>query len=141
MKLSTRGQYAVIALVDIATQSSGAVVSLADIAQRQEISQRYLEQLFAKLRRHGLVQGVKGASGGYRITRNINDVTLLDIMKAVDEPIKTTRCDALDRGLCRPGGTTCQTHRIWMELGDTISGFLQTKTLADFLPPQSRPVS
>jgi Rrf2 family protein len=138
MKLSTRGQYAVMALVDMATHGNGAPIPLADISERQDISHRYLEQLFGKLRKHGLVEGVKGPSGGYKISRPASAISLLDVMQAVDEPIKTTRCDALDRGKCKPGGLTCQTHRIWMELGDNISDFLASRSLADVVGKTSR---
>ena len=92
MRLSTKGRYAVMAMVDLATQSDGRPVALADVAERQEISISYLEQLFGKLRRGGLVESVRGPGGGYMLSRTSDDTRVSDIIMAVDEPIKATRC-------------------------------------------------
>src|ERR1041385_5538205 len=92
MRLSTKGRYAVMAMADLAGHENGRAVSLADIALRQEISLSYLEQLFAKLRRHGLVKSVRGPGGGYRLSRPAEEVRVADIILAVDEPIRATRC-------------------------------------------------
>nr|WP_294556587.1 Rrf2 family transcriptional regulator [uncultured Rhodopila sp.] len=140
MQLSTRGRYAVMAMADLATrsavQSVAAAVSLADIAERQQLSQSYLEQLFGKLRRAGLVGSARGPGGGYRLARPAAEITIADIAAAVDEPTKATRCDA-GRGGCllssSPGIGTgqCQTHELWVELGRQIDLFLGGISLAD----------
>ena len=127
-----------MALAEIASAEATGPVKLTDIADRQGISYRYLEQLFGKLSRHGIVKGVKGPAGGYLLARKLSDISLLDIMEAVDEPIKTTRCDAQTVGFCQSNTHVCRTHRVWVELGATISHFLASKTLADFVDePQS----
>jgi Rrf2 family iron-sulfur cluster assembly transcriptional regulator len=140
MQLSTRGRYAVMAMADLATRSSArsvpAAVSLADIAERQQLSQSYLEQLFGKLRRAGLVGSARGPGGGYRLARPAAEIAIADIVAAVDEPTKATRCDA-GRGGCllssSPGigSGQCQTHELWVELGRQIDLFLGGVTLAD----------
>ena len=124
MQLSTRGRYAVMAMADLATrnrdQSAAMTVSLADIAERQQLSQSYLEQLFGKLRRAGLVGSARGPGGGYRLARPAGEIAIADIVAAVDEPTKATRCDA-GRGGCllspSPGigNGLCQTHELWVE--------------------------
>ena len=130
MKLSTRGRYAVMAMVDLASRGPGKPVALADIAARQEISLSYLEQLFARLRREGLVKSVRGPGGGYMLGRPANQMPIADIILAVDEPIKATRC--LDNG--SKGCTTqgrCLTHDLWEELGRQIHYFLSGVTVGD----------
>ena len=92
MRLSTKGRYAVTAMADLAAQEGGKPVALAEIARRQEISLSYLEQLFAKLRRQNLVRSVRGPGGGYRLGRPARDIRVADVILAVDEPIRTTRC-------------------------------------------------
>jgi len=129
-----------MAMVDLATRSSAqsvsAAISLADIAERQQLSQSYLEQLFGKLRRAGLVGSARGPGGGYRLARPPADIAIADIVAAVDEPTKATRCDA-GRGGCLlsspPGiGTVqCQTHELWVELGRQIDLFFAGVSLAD----------
>jgi Rrf2 family iron-sulfur cluster assembly transcriptional regulator len=140
MELSTKGRYAVMALVDLAAQTAagcaGALVCLADIADRQQLSQSYLEHLFAKMRRAGLVSSARGPGGGYRLTRPAQEIAIADIVAAVDEPIKATRCETGAGGcmmLTEPAlcGTKCQTHDLWVELGRQISLFLGGLTLAD----------
>src|SRR5262245_20000101 len=98
MKLSTKGRYAVMSMVDIGQQGSARPVSLAEISGRQDISQEYLEQLFLKLRKAGLVDSARGPGGGYRLSRDAEDIFVYDIIAAVDEPMKMTRCegDAVD---------------------------------------------
>jgi len=137
MKLSTRGQYAVAAMADLArfSQAQGASkpVSLRDIALRQGISLTYLEQLFGKLRRHGLVFGQRGPGGGYRLAAAPAQTRVLDIMFAVDEPIKTTRCDGdRDHG-CARDHARCLTHDLWSELGHMIEMFLGSVSLDDVI--------
>src|SRR3954468_10683368 len=140
MQLSTKGRYAVMAMVDLATQQSldrpGALICLADIAARQQLSQSYLEQLFAKLRRAGLVNSARGPGGGYCLARSAAAIAIADIVAAVDEPIRATRCE-IGSGGCMVAaepsgcGEKCQTHDLWFELGRQIALFLGGLTLAD----------
>ncbi|MGF7160187.1 Rrf2 family iron-sulfur cluster assembly transcriptional regulator [Rhodoligotrophos appendicifer] len=132
MKLSTRGRYGVMAMADIATHSHGAAVTLAEIADRQGISQAYLEQLFVKLRRGGLVDSARGPGGGYRLARTADDIRVADIIIAVDEPLKVTRCESGSPIGC-VGGSRCQTHDLWEELGRHIHVFLASVSLADVI--------
>ena len=131
MKLSTKGRYAVMALVDLASQSDGRPVALADIAERQEISLSYLEQLFAKLRRGGLVRSVRGPGGGYLLARTADDTRISDAILAVDEPIRATRCKSGSSAGCRANKSRCLTHDLWEELGNQIHVFLSSVSLAD----------
>lgn len=130
MRLSTKGRYAVMALVDLTRQGAAGPVSLAEIAARQAISLSYLEQLFARLRRKGLVRSARGPGGGYRLARPAAEVAIAEIVTAVDEPLKVVRCPAGGRG-CMPGGELCLTHDLWEELGRQIYGYLAGVTLAD----------
>jgi len=131
MKLSTRGRYAVMAMVDLAAHGEGKPVSLADIAERQEISLSYLEQLFGKLRRGGLVKSVRGPGGGYVLGRGATDTRIADIVLAVDEPIKATRCDLETSAGCRGNRGRCATHDLWEELSHQIHLYLSSVSLAD----------
>ena len=131
MKLSTKGRYAVMALVDLASQSDGRPVALADIAERQEISLSYLEQLFAKLRRGGLVRSVRGPGGGYLLARSADETRISDAILAVDEPIRATRCKTGSSAGCRTNKSRCLTHDLWEELGNQIHEFLSSVSLAD----------
>jgi len=130
MKLSTKGRYAVMAMVDLAKHSQGKPVALNDIAQRQEISLSYLEQLFAKLRRGGLVVSARGPGGGYRLARGADDTRIADIILAVDEPIKATRCELGSPKGCTGHGR-CVTHDLWEELSRQIHIFLSAVTVDD----------
>lgn len=130
MKLSTRGRYAVMAMADIAHYSRAKPVSLSDIAERQDISLAYLEQLFAKLRRGALVESVRGPGGGYLLARAAEEIRVADIIMAVDEPLKVTRCEEFSPKGC-VGGTRCLTHDLWEELGRQIHVFLAAVSLAD----------
>jgi Rrf2 family iron-sulfur cluster assembly transcriptional regulator len=134
MRLSTKGRYAVMAMTDLAARGEERAVSLADIASRQEISLSYLEQLFARLRRGGLVKSVRGPGGGYRLAKSAAETTVAEIVLAVDEPIRATRCEGRDalRG-CMGGGERCITHHLWDELSDHIHHFLAGVSLADVL--------
>ncbi len=132
MKLSTRGRYAVMAMADLARADRGRPVTLAEIAERQEISLSYLEQLFAKLRRGELVISVRGPGGGYCLARPAKDVRISDIILAVDEPIKATRCEAGSPKGCTAQGR-CLTHDLWEELGRQIYVFLSSVSLADVI--------
>lgn len=131
MKLSTKGRYAVMAMADLAKNSGGKPVALADIAARQEISLSYLEQLFARLRRRGLVRSVRGPGGGYLLGRPTEDTRIADIIQAVDEPIRATRClPGAPKG-CTGLNGPCITHDLWEELGNHIHLFLSAISLAD----------
>lgn len=130
MKLSTRGRYAVTAMLDLALHQQQRPVTLADIALCQDISLSYLEQLFARLRRAGLVEGVRGPGGGYRLGRPIDRITVADIITAVDEPLDTTRCGGHQN--CYHGDR-CLTHELWRELNEHIAEFLNGVTLASLI--------
>jgi len=131
MKLSTKGRYAVMAMTDLAMNANGRPVALADIAKRQEISLSYLEQLFAKLRRGGLVRSVRGPGGGYLLARGSDATAISDIIMAVDEPIRATRCTPGAPMGCTGLSSRCMTHGLWEALGKSIEGFLASVTLAD----------
>lgn len=131
MKLSTKGRYAVMAMADLATQSSDKPVALADIASRQEISLSYLEQLFGKLRKGGLVSSVRGPGGGYMLARASRDVRVSDIIMAVDEPISATRCVPGSPSGCHSDKARCLTHDLWTELSNQIYLFLSAVSLED----------
>jgi Rrf2 family transcriptional regulator, iron-sulfur cluster assembly transcription factor len=131
MKLSTKGRYAVMAMVDLANCSNGQPVALADIAERQEISLSYLEQLFAKLRRGGLVRSVRGPGGGYLLAHATVATRVSDIIMAVDEPIRATRCASGSPAGCRVNKSRCLTHDLWEELGNQIHLYLSSVTLDD----------
>ena len=133
MHLSTRGRYAVMALVDLAVREAAAPgcrpVTLAEIAASQQLSLSYLEQLFGKLRRGGLVISARGPSGGYRLARPAHAIAIAEIVSAVDEAIRATRC--VDGGTgCRADKARCQTHELWAELGQQIHFFLVGISLA-----------
>jgi Rrf2 family iron-sulfur cluster assembly transcriptional regulator len=131
MRLSTRGRYAVMAMVDLACHGRGAPVSLAEIALRQEISLSYLEQLFAMLRKGGLVKGVRGPGGGYLLALDRSETRIADIILAVDEPIRATRCRPGAPLGCSATGARCLTHDLWEELGNQIHLYLSSVSLAD----------
>ena len=121
MKLTTKGRYAVTALLDLALHARTGPVSLADISERQEISISYLEQLFAKLRKNGLVKSVRGPGGGYRLSREADAIFVAEVIDAVDESLDVTRCEG--RGDCQ-NGERCLTHDLWMDLSNQIHQFL-----------------
>lgn len=130
MKLTSKGRYAVTAVLDIALNSESGPVSLADISERQSISLSYLEQLFAKLRRDGLVKSVRGLGGGYKLGLPSDQISVGMIISAVNENIHVTKC--LGRGNCQ-SGTECLTHSLWEELSNRIEGFLNEITLAELV--------
>lgn len=132
MQLSTKGRYAVMAIIDVARHGGVRPVSLGEIAGRQYISLPYLEQLFMKLRRRGIVRSVRGPGGGYVLSRGPGDITIGEIMAAVDEPIKMTRCAADSAEGC-VAARRCTTHNLWEALGDHIGSFLNATTLSDVL--------
>ena len=131
MKLSTKGRYAVMAMVDLAQHGGGGPVSLAEIAERQEISLSYLEQLFAKLRRGGLVKSVRGPGGGYRLSHGRDETRIADIILAVDEPLHAIRCKPGATIGCRGDRSRCLTHDLWEELSNQIHLYLSSVSLGD----------
>jgi len=133
VKLSTKGRYAVMAMADLAIQSAGRPVSLADIAERQEISLSYLEQLFGKLRRCSLVKSVRGPGGGYMLGRGSEDIRISDIVLAVDEPLNATRCHPGSPTGCQSDQGRCLTHDLWEELTNQIHLFLSSVSLDDVI--------
>ena len=132
MQLSTKGRYAVMAMTDLAGRSDGRPVALAELAERQQISRPYLEQLFARLRRRGLVASVRGPGGGYRLAKAASELSVADVVTAVDEPLRATRCGGGKVG-CMKGGARCLTHDLWEETGRTIHAYLASVSLADVL--------
>jgi len=133
VKLSTKGRYAVMAMVDLSAHSHGNPVALAEIAERQEISLSYLEQLFGRLRKGGLVKSVRGPGGGYLLARSTSQVRISDIIMAVDEPIQTTRCTPGSPAGCHQDQGRCLTHDLWQELGNHIYLYLSSLSIADVL--------
>ncbi|MBT3766546.1 MAG: Rrf2 family transcriptional regulator [Rhodospirillaceae bacterium] len=131
MKLSTKGRYAVMAMTDLASNSHGDPVSLADVAERQEISLSYLEQLFSKLRKGGVVKSVRGPGGGYLLSRDASDLRISDIVLAVNEPLSTTRCTPGSAEGCTSDRSRCLTHDLWEELGNQIHLYLSSISLDD----------
>jgi Rrf2 family iron-sulfur cluster assembly transcriptional regulator len=132
MRLTSKGRYAVMAMADLAADGGGArAVPLQEVAQRQDISLSYLEQLFARLRRAGLVSGVRGPGGGYRLSRPASAILASDIISAVNEPIKATRCRDGSLKSCQGKAGRCIAHDLWDELGRQISVFLSGVTLED----------
>ncbi|HUC65490.1 MAG TPA: Rrf2 family transcriptional regulator [Stellaceae bacterium] len=131
MRLSTKGRYAVMAMVDLAKHSTGEPIALAEIAERQEISLSYLEQLFARLRIAGLVKSVRGPGGGYLLGHPAQETRISDVILAVDEPIRATRCSPGAPVGCRGSKSRCLTHDLWEELGNQIHLYLSSVSLAD----------
>ncbi len=121
MKLSTKGRYAVTAMMDIALHEKQGPITLADISQCQGISLSYLEQLFAKLRKEGQVKGVRGPGGGYRLAKSADQISVADIIQSVDEKLDMTKCGG--RGNCS-SGEKCLTHQLWFELSCKLYKFL-----------------
>jgi len=129
VKLSTKGRYAVMAMADLGKVEPGKPVALADVAERQEISLSYLEQLFGKLRRAGLVKSVRGPGGGYMLSRSTSEIRISDVITAVDEPINATRCSNAEG--CHSDKARCLTHDLWQALSYQIHLYLSSVTLAD----------
>ena len=130
MRLTTKGRYAVTAMLDLALHGDQGPVSLADISARQEISLSYLEQLFSRLRRHKLVTSIRGPGGGYRLTREADAVFIAEVVDAVSESLDTTRCG--NKGDCQ-NGEKCLTHHLWSDLSDQIHQFLSDISLGDLM--------
>ena len=126
MRLTTKGRYAVTAMLDLSLNYGVRPITLADISDRQGIYLSYLEQLFANLRRQGLVSSSRGPGGGYRLSRSADEVTVLDVISAVDEKVDTTRCEG--KGNCS-NGEQCLSHEIWHSLSEQIRMYLGGITL------------
>ncbi len=134
MRLTSKGRYAVMAMADLALHGGAEhAVPLQEVARRQEISLSYLEQLFARMRRAGLVTGVRGPGGGYRLSRPAEATTIAAIIDAVNEPIKATRCEDGSAKSCIGRQGRCIAHGLWAEMGDRIHAFLASVTVADVL--------
>src|SRR6478609_3756005 len=130
MRLTTKGRYAVTAMLDLALHTQQGPVSLADISARQGISLSYLEQLFARLRQCNLVQSVRGPGGGYRVLGDTADISVAQVVDAVSESLDATRCEG--KGNCHEG-EVCLTHHLWENLSEQIHRFLSEITLADLV--------
>lgn len=130
MKLTSKGRYAVTAMLDVALHSRNGPVSLADISERQEISLSYLEQLFARLRKEQLVSSVRGPGGGYKLGRAASDIAIGEVIRAVDESVDATRCQG--QADCQ-GGERCLTHTLWQDLSDRISQFLNGISIGELM--------
>ncbi|MEO2268040.1 Fe-S cluster assembly transcriptional regulator IscR [Pseudoalteromonas pernae] len=131
MKLTSKGRYAVTAMLDVALHTDVGPVPLADISERQEISLSYLEQLFARLRKQGLVTSVRGPGGGYLLGKQASDISVGDVISAVNESVDATRCHGANGG-CQ-SGMRCLTHTLWSELSQRIEEFLHGITLAELV--------
>jgi Rrf2 family iron-sulfur cluster assembly transcriptional regulator len=130
MRLTTKGRFAVTAMMDLALRGGAGPVTLAEISSRQGISLSYLEQLFGKLRRHGLVSSVRGPGGGYRLAKPTPEVAVADIILAVDEPIDATQCGGKEN--CQDDHK-CLTHDLWANLNTHIFNYLRSVTLAELV--------
>jgi len=130
VRLTTKGRYAVTAMLDLALHKGQGPISLSDIAQRQEISLSYLEQLFAKLRKHALVSSVRGPGGGYHLARESADIYVAEVIAAVDETVDTTRCSG---GQDCQGSRPCLTHDLWVDLSQCIYDYLSGISLQDLV--------
>src|SRR5215470_5920791 len=139
MRLTTKGRFAVTAMLDLALHATDGPVTLAGISERQKISLSYLEQLFGKLRRRELVESVRGPGGGYHLARDASQVSVADIVRAVEEPLDSTQCGGREN--CHDNHR-CMTHELWEELNSTVQGFLAGVTLAQLVERQrTKPVS
>ncbi|MCX7173122.1 MAG: Fe-S cluster assembly transcriptional regulator IscR [Proteobacteria bacterium] len=133
MKLTTKGRFAVTAMIDLALRQDGGPVALASISERQKISLSYLEQLFGKLRRHALVTSVRGPGGGYCLAKPLADVSVADIIRAVDEPLDATKCGGMAN--CHDD-EPCMTHLLWTSLTTRMLDYLSSVNLAELVDQQ-----
>jgi Rrf2 family iron-sulfur cluster assembly transcriptional regulator len=138
MRLTTKGRFAVTAMIDLAMRQHHGPVTLAGISQRQEISLSYLEQLFGKLRRHEIVESVRGPGGGYYLARRSEDITVADIIIAVDEPLDATQCGGKENchGERESSGARCMTHDLWATLNAKMVDYLDSVSLKDLVDQQ-----
>ncbi|MCK4675180.1 MAG: Rrf2 family transcriptional regulator [Gammaproteobacteria bacterium] len=135
MRLTTKGRYAVTAVLDLALHQDNGPVSLAAISERQQISLSYLEQLFAKLRRNNIVSSTRGPGGGYTLTNNVDDVSVSDIIIAVDESCKVVDCGESDG--CHGSNHQCLTHDLWQELSNEIRSFLDGISISEIMSSEA----
>lgn len=133
MRLTTKGRFAVTAMLDLATRGGTAPVTLTGISERQKISLSYLEQLFGKLRRHGIVESVRGPGGGYYLARPGSTISIADIISAVDEQVDATNCEG--KGNCQDG-RPCSTHELWNGLNEVLHTYLKTINLQQLVDKQ-----
>ena len=133
MKLTSKGRYAVMALVDLARFDNINPVSLRDISLRQGISLDYLEQISSKLKKNEIVKSIRGTQGGYVLNKNPNDIKLTNIFNAVDEKVKTVQCKKESKRGCNGKATKCITHNLWDELEIHINTFFENKSLEDLI--------
>ena len=133
MKLTSKGRYAVMALVDLARFNNINPVSLRDISLRQGISLDFLEQIFFKLKKNEIVKSIRGNQGGYVLNKNPNDIKLTNIFHAVDEKVKTVQCKKESKKGCNGKATKCVTHNLWDELENHINSFFEKKSLEDLI--------
>ncbi len=134
MKISTKGQYAIIAMMDLAINYNASPVALTEFSSSQTISLSYLEQLFSKLRKSGLVEGVRGPGGGYRLSKTPNYISIADIILAIEEPTDNTS-SAKRHSNCKKG-ENCQTQQLWNEFSEQLTAFLDSISLADAIKDQ-----
>ncbi len=134
MRLTTKGRFAVTAMIDLALREASGPVTLAAISQRQQISLSYLEQLFGKLRRHALVESTRGPGGGYSLGRDADAITVADIVSSVDEPLDATQCGGKEN--CLGEGGRCMTHDLWTALNAKMVEFLESVTLQQLVDKQ-----
>ncbi len=139
MILSTKGRYAVMAMVELAMADQGKPITLAYLAEKQEIPLAYLEQIFAKLKKSGLVESVRGPGGGYRLSQTPEQTLILDVIVAAEESIKMTRCGGDSHAGCMLPKTRCLTHDLWQGLTRHIEDYLQSVSLADVCNRDLRP--
>ena len=139
MKLSTKGRYGMVALVDLALAPQGALLSLAEISKRQDISLPYLEQLFVKLRRAGLVDSVRGPGGGYRLAKSPNEIRVSDILRAVDETVSAMHTGAGASGALSGSKAQSLTNRLWEGLSAQVYVFLHQTRLSDIVTNELAP--
>ncbi|MDR0470042.1 MAG: Rrf2 family transcriptional regulator [Peptococcaceae bacterium] len=132
MKISTKGRYALHFMLDLATQKEGEYISLKDVAQRQAISMKYLEQIVAQLARAGYIRSLRGSQGGYRLSRRVEDYTVGDILRVTEGDLSPTDCLLDDTNAC-PNATSCPTLPFWQGLYDVVNDYVNKTTLADFI--------
>ena len=140
MMLTTKGRYAVMAVLDIALNSDGKPIVLSDVAVRQDITLNYLEQIFVKLRKAGVVDSVRGPGGGYLLSKMASDITIEQIIDAVEESIEMTRCKRREKG-CMPGSAKCKTHDLWVGLGDEIRQYFASLSVQNVMDGRVHAIS
>jgi Rrf2 family transcriptional regulator, iron-sulfur cluster assembly transcription factor len=140
MRLTTKGRFAVTAMIDLALRQGKGPVTLSGISQRQAISLSYLEQLFGKLRRHEIVESIRGPGGGYSLARKADKVTVADIIIAVDEPLDATQCGGKENchGADAATGARCMTHELWATLNEKMVDYLDSVSLQDLVDQQKQ---